>query len=499
MAETTSNLQALWKKYECQEDEMALIPFGPDRIRVAPPTAPAWEALAAVLLHHGYDIRTSDTDSYNCRNIKNTQTKSLHSYGIALDVNWNTNPFIDHSGNRKVRFSGRPTQSERAEDVRLGTADTDMTEAMIDDVVAIQTKNGKRVFEWGGHWRSIKDCMHFEIDVAPDDLEAGIDEQTVKGWDAFVLIAESDQGPGAAAAMGVVTDTGAATGPGAVVDRHIVVARSGLRLRADASDHSDVLRTLPNGTVVNVLRRVNDWALVDLEMDGQADGFMSLNFLRQVDDAAAASSASPAGGMPTALRAAGGRDITGLVTVDQVAAMFPQTPKANIMANLPHVLAGLRNRGIPDRSMVLMALATIRAETAGFKPISEFKSRFNTRVTPFDLYDAGTRKGRALGNTERGDGPRFKGRGYVQLTGRFNYKAVGGQLGVNLAGDPELANDPAVAGLILAQFLANKQARIRVALAKDDLADARKAVNGGSHGLDAFVAAYRVGQRVLPN
>ena len=50
--------------------------------RVAEAPAPAWEALAAVLLHHGYEIGTIDTDSYNCRSIKGTNEKSLHSYGI---------------------------------------------------------------------------------------------------------------------------------------------------------------------------------------------------------------------------------------------------------------------------------------------------------------------------------------------------------------------------------------------------------------------------------
>ena len=54
-----------------------------------------------------------------------------------------------------------------------------------------------------------------------------------------------------------------------------------------------------------------------------------------------------------------------------------------------------------------MAIATIRAETAGFEPISEFKSRFNTSPQghPFDLYDS--RKD--LGNCGAPDGTNFKG------------------------------------------------------------------------------------------
>src|SRR5262249_43361384 len=148
---STVRLRRLWKNYECNEEAMVVVPFGPDRIRVAPETAPAWEALAAVLMHHGYEIRMADTDRYNCRNIKGTNEKSLHSFGIALDINWTTNPWIDHSATRKVRFSSKPTQAERAEEVRVGMADTDFTEALIRDATAIRTKGGKIVFEWGGY------------------------------------------------------------------------------------------------------------------------------------------------------------------------------------------------------------------------------------------------------------------------------------------------------------------------------------------------------------
>jgi hypothetical protein len=279
-------------------------------------------------------------------------------------------------------------------------------------------------------------------------------------------------------------------------EAHVVIARSGLNLRADATIESAVLRTLLPGTQVFVLARQGDWAQVDLLGDGLADGFVSRNFLRA---AAAPAGVSPPGAAAAgALALAPAGDILDRITPDAVKRMFPATPLANITRNLPFVVAGLRSRGLPDRSMALMALATIRAETEGFVPISEGRSKFNTNVAPFDLYDAGTPIGTRLGNTQPGDGPRFKGRGYVQLTGRDNYTRVGGQVGANLVADPDKANDPTLAGLILAQFLKNKEATIRTALAQDDLKTARKAVNGGSHGLDRFKDAYRRGEQALP-
>ena len=69
--------------------------------------------------------------------------------------------------------------------------------------------------------------------------------------------------------------------------------------------------------------------------------------------------------------------------------------------------------------MVCVALATIRAETEGFIPISEYVSSLNSTANadPFNLYDPGTKIGEELGNVQPGDGARFCGRGFVQLTG----------------------------------------------------------------------------------
>lgn len=181
MSESTAQQRVNWRSFECNAHAMVRISFGPDEILVAPPTADAWQALSMVLAAHGYNIRTADTDSYNCRAITGGTEKSLHAYGIALDVNWTTNPYKETSDQRKVRFSDQPTQDLRANDVKRNLADTDMTQAMIDDALAIRTISKKRVFEWGGNWINVKDTMHFEIDVKPDDLATGIDWSSVKG------------------------------------------------------------------------------------------------------------------------------------------------------------------------------------------------------------------------------------------------------------------------------------------------------------------------------
>ena len=119
-------------------------------------------------------------------------------------------------------------------------------------------------------------------------------------------------------------------------------------------------------------------------------------------------------------------DATGGVSVQIVAEMFPATPLGNVKRNLPTVLDALRSRALHDRSMVLMALCTIRAEVAAFLPLSEGLSKFNTSPNghPFDLYD----NRNDLGNRGAPDGSRYKGRGFVQLTGRANYRTYGPRL-----------------------------------------------------------------------
>jgi peptidoglycan hydrolase-like protein with peptidoglycan-binding domain len=210
VTETTVQQREIWKQYECNPNAMRLIGFGPRQIRVAPPAADAFQALASVLLSHGYDIRVGDTDSYNCRAIKGGTGKSLHSYGIAVDVNWDTNPFKVTPDHRSVEFSGKPTQDARAQDVKLGNADTDMTPDMIDDVRAISTNNRQQVFRWGGDWSDRKDTMHFELEVTPADLQSGINWDTVKQSRAGKA-GEISQGPG--------------TGPASASDQLTIGAR----------------------------------------------------------------------------------------------------------------------------------------------------------------------------------------------------------------------------------------------------------------------------------
>src|SRR6266511_1073744 len=183
------------------------------------------------------------------------------------------------------------------------------------------------------------------------------------------------------------------------------------------------------------------------------------------------------------------------LTPDLVIRMFPAAPRANVKKHLPLVRRALAERGLVDKTMILMALATVRAECATLDPVSEAPSPLNTNPPgpPFNKYD----RRQDLGNLGPPDGARFRGRGFIQLTGRKNYKFYGSLLGYDLIRNPELANSPQPAAQILAAYLKENEPLIRSALATGDLTAARRIVNGGHIGLDGFRAAFLAGDLLI--
>lgn len=159
MAATTSQLRSLFAP-ACSNDRTVLTLHGAGRISVRNVTVDAFRALNACLVKHKYSTRRADTGAYNCRKITGGTGYSLHAYGIAADLNWNTNPY----GRKLV---------------------TDMPSAMVRDIKAIRTRNGKQVFRWGGDYSTNKDAMHYEVVCSPADLRTGINPSTVPGAVAY--------------------------------------------------------------------------------------------------------------------------------------------------------------------------------------------------------------------------------------------------------------------------------------------------------------------------
>lgn len=101
--------------------------------------------------------------------------------------------------------------------------------------------------------------------------------------------------------------------------------------------------------------------------------------------------------------------------------------------------------------------------------------------------------GGRMGNVNEGDGYAFRGRGFTQLTGRDNYTQAGEALGLDLANNPDLASDPAVAAKIATWYWQSRSGLSEAGKAGDVEATTRK-INGGLNGLEdrkAKTAMYK--------
>jgi predicted chitinase len=151
-------------------------------------------------------------------------------------------------------------------------------------------------------------------------------------------------------------------------------------------------------------------------------------------------------------------------------------PAENVEQHWPAIQQALAEHGFDDPASTIAAIATIATEVGSFLPINEFGDKgYFTR-----MYEGR----RDLGNTHPGDGARYHGRGFIQLTGRSNYRAYGQKLGLPLEQNPELALRPDVAARILATYF--EQRGIGALAARGDWPGVRRAVNGGLNGWERF-------------
>ena len=96
-----------------------------------------------------------------------------------------------------------------------------------------------------------------------------------------------------------------------------------------------------------------------------------------------------------------------------------------------------------------------------------------------------------LGNVKKGDGYRYRGRGYVQLTGRDNYTRAGRALGIDLANRPELAAQPDVAAKIAVWFWKNRVAPRVQDFDQAQVRDVTHGINPGQRGAAQRAAHFQ--------
>ena len=80
----------------------------------------------------------------------------------------------------------------------------------------------------------------------------------------------------------------------------------------------------------------------------------------------------------------------------------------------------------------------------------------NPNGLPEFLYGYNTIKGKSLGNTQPGDGAKYIGRGFIQLTGRSDYAKYGAMIGKDLLNNPTLLNDPTIAAEVAVKYMQDR-------------------------------------------
>ena len=183
-----------------------------------------------------------------------------------------------------------------------------------------------------------------------------------------------------------------------------------------------------------------------------------------------------------------------MLTIEQLQAIMPQLPAAKRTTYFPFLTAAVTEFGIDQPARTAAFLAQLAHESAQFKFMEEIwgPTAAQRRYEPPDKLAT------TLGNTDPGDGFRFKGRGPIQVTGRANYRRFGDLLGLDLVATPAQAASPEVAFRIAALFWSKKGLNeLADRVTPEAFREITRRINGGFNGLAERQRFYETAKTVL--
>lgn len=161
------------------------------------------------------------------------------------------------------------------------------------------------------------------------------------------------------------------------------------------------------------------------------------------------------------------------LTDDQFKAIMPALPASKRQQYLPLLNEALVAFEITTPLRVAAFIAQIAYESVELKYFAEIWGP----TAQQKKYEPSTEVSKSLGNTEKGDGARFKGRGALQITGRNNYAKYGPLIGQDLIANPELAEQPEYAFHTACAFW--KENGLNDLADKKNFEEITKKINGG--------------------
>jgi predicted chitinase len=172
-----------------------------------------------------------------------------------------------------------------------------------------------------------------------------------------------------------------------------------------------------------------------------------------------------------------------MVTDDELRQIMPNCAAAKRTDYLPFIQQAMQEFGITSYLREAAFLAQLAHESGELRYMEEIAS------------GAAYEGRKDLGNTQPGDGKRYKGRGPIQLTGRANYKKYGDLLGMDLINNPTVAATKEVGFRIAGQFW--KLNGLNGLADQQDFKQITKRINGGYNGLDDRTKYYNRAKQVL--
>ena len=173
---------------------------------------------------------------------------------------------------------------------------------------------------------------------------------------------------------------------------------------------------------------------------------------------------------------------------------MPGMPAARREAFLPFLQAALAEFAIEAPARTAAFLAQLAHESGQFRFMEEIwgPTAAQRRYEPVTTLAAN------LGNTQPGDGKRYKGRGPIQITGRANYKRFGDLLGTDLVSEPARAALPEIAFRVAGLYWQKKGLNELADRVSDDaFREITRRINGGFNGLDDRRRFYTAARNVL--
>jgi len=183
-----------------------------------------------------------------------------------------------------------------------------------------------------------------------------------------------------------------------------------------------------------------------------------------------------------------------MLTAEQLQSIMPRLSDKRNSEFLPFLTGAMAEFAIEAPARAAAFLAQLAHESGQFRFMEEIWGPTDAQRR----YEPVTKLSQDLGNTNVGDGKRFKGRGPIQLTGRANYRRFGDLLSVDLLADPPQAAHPGVAFRVAGLFWAKKGLNELADVATPDaFKEITRRINGGTNGLAERQAFYAVARKVL--